>query len=106
MTIEKLSIKVTKYLKPSSEVYNGLHTSECISSNAWVTSDTKELKGSLNDLEKWQISHSRGFLVGNEFTLLKIELNGCPRQRCHKSGSYDVLKLAWNPLETRLSWEK
>jgi hypothetical protein len=30
LTLEKSSIKVTKYLKPSREVKKGLQTSECI----------------------------------------------------------------------------
>jgi hypothetical protein len=37
-------------------VKKGLQTSECIILNAWVIVDTDELKGSLEDLEKWQIS--------------------------------------------------
>ena len=51
VTLEKSSINVTKYLKPSIEIEQGPHTSEWISSKTWETLDTDNLNGSLLDLE-------------------------------------------------------
>jgi hypothetical protein len=45
------------------------------------------LKGSLDDLGKWQISYLKGSLVGIEFILLKTKSDGCARGQCHKNGS-------------------
>ena len=52
VTLEKSSINVTKYLKPSIDVEKGPHTSEWISSKTWDTLDKDNLNGSLLDLKK------------------------------------------------------
>jgi len=55
-------------------VEKGPQTSKCTISNVWVVWGTDDLKGSLDDLEKWQISQLRVILGKTGVILLKIDI--------------------------------